>query len=126
MLLINGRQAITQQSNAQLNTVSINLTGKYRTPITYPNIALSRDLRELADHVFYNQQAIATKHSYCRCSYGDDAGQHGGIKSGTVGGRAHFISASSNVFINGVPTVRNGESMTSNNGNTPPGKMCIL
>lgn len=35
-------------------------------------------------------------------------------------GMAEFISSSTNVFIEGMPAVRQGDLMVSNNKNTPP------
>ena len=44
----------------------------------------------------------------------------GGVRTGTIKGKAEFITASPNVMIEGVPAVRQGDLMTSNNRNTPP------
>ena len=124
-LKINGKRALTKTCGAQLNTISINLTGSHRIPVPHPNFALARDFKNLAKHVFYNSNAIATKKTYCSQSYGDEAGQHGGVISGTVNGKATFITASNNVFINGIPAVRSGDKMQSNSGNTPIESMII-
>jgi hypothetical protein len=44
----------------------------------------------------------------------------GGVISGTVKGMAEFITASPNIFIEGIPVVRQNDMMISNNKNTPP------
>ncbi|MCK4608600.1 MAG: DUF4150 domain-containing protein, partial [Gammaproteobacteria bacterium] len=53
-------------------------------------------------------------------SIGDEAGDHKGIHSGTIQGKAEFITASPDVLVNGIPVVRQGDLMISNNRNTSP------
>ncbi len=43
-----------------------------------------------------------------------------GIRGGTIAGKAEFITGSPNVFIEGIPAVRQGDMMVSNNCNTAP------
>ena len=121
-VLINGRTAVHAGSGGILNTVDICKTqvGNSVVPIPYPNIAQSEDADATAATVFINGYPVCTAASVFASSTGDQAGKHGGIKSGTTEGAAEFITHSSNVFIEGEPAVRMGDLMTSNNGNTPP------
>ncbi len=120
MLLLNGRTAVHKQSGGILTTISINLTGPRRTPVPYPNIAKSADATNTADRVRCNGNPICHQQSYFSKSTGDEAGIHGGIKSGTVNGIAEFITGSDNILINGIPVVRANDLMVSNNRNTEP------
>lgn len=121
-VLINGRTAVHADSGGILNTVDVCLTqiGNAVVPIPYPNVAQSKDAANTASSVFINGQPACTKDSTFSKSRGDEPGNKKGVKSGTKGGEASFITGSSNVFIEGVAAARAMDMMVSNNQNTPP------
>ncbi|MBU2862295.1 DUF4150 domain-containing protein [Reinekea forsetii] len=121
-VLINGRSAVHADSGGVLNTMDVCLTkiGTSVVPITYPNVAQSKDADKTASSVIINGQPACTKDSVFSKSKGDEPGKKKGTKSGTVGDEASFIMGSSNVFIEGVAAVRAMDMMVSNKKNTPP------
>ncbi len=121
-VLINGRTAVHKGSKGVLTTVDVCLTkiGKSTVPIPYTNIARSEDAAQTASTVFVNGHPICHKNSIFAKSTGDEPGNRKGIKSGTITEKAEFITASSNVYIEGVAAVRQGDMMVSNNANTAP------
>ncbi|BCR03033.1 hypothetical protein DESUT3_01020 [Desulfuromonas versatilis] len=121
-VLINGRTAVHAGSGGTLTTVDVCWTkvGKPVVPIPYTNIARSGDAAKTAGSVLVNGQPVCTKSSIFSKSTGDEPGDRKGISSGTIQGKAEFITASSNVFIEGVPAARQGDLMVSNNKNTAP------
>jgi len=121
-ILINGKTPIHWDSNGILITKDPCYTGEDNTIVIYTNKAYSKDSTLCAENVFVEGNPICTKKSYFSKSYGDEEGS-AGTKSGTIGGIAEFITASPNVFINGIPAVRAGDYMVSNNRNTSPAKL---
>ncbi len=121
-VLINGRTAVHKGSKGILTTIDVCLTkvGKPVVPIPYTNVARSEDAAQTASTVFVNGHPICHKDSIFAKSTGDEPGNRKGVKSGTITEKAEFITASSNVFIEGVAAVRQGDLMVSNNGNTAP------
>lgn len=121
-VLINGRTAVHKDSGGVLSTVDVCLTriGNSTVPIPYPNVAKSSDADKTASSVFMNGEQACTKDSIFAKSKGDEPGNKKGIKSGTKGAEASFITASSNVFIEGVAAARALDMMVSNKQNTPP------
>ncbi len=121
-VLINGRTAVHKGSNGTLTTIDVCLTkvGKPIVPIPYTNIARSADAAQTASTVFVNGNPICHKDSIFSKSTGDQPGNRKGIKSHTITEKAEFITASSNVYIEGIAAVRQGDMMVSNNCNTPP------
>ncbi len=121
-VLINGRTAVHAGSGGTLTTVDVCLTkvGKPVVPIPYTNIARSGDAARTAGSVLINGNPVCTKASIFAKSTGDEPGNRKGVQSGTINGRAEFITASANVFIEGVAAVRQGDMMVSNNRNTAP------
>lgn len=119
-VLINGRSAVHTGSNGTVTTQDDCYTGPQQQIVTYQNIAKSKDAQNTAKTVFINGQPVCHKKSYFAKSYGSEAGDGGGVKSGTVCDKAEFKTASSNVFIEGVAAVRQNDLMISNHGNTPP------
>ncbi len=120
-VLINSRTAVHAQSEGVLNTVDVCYTsvGTSVVPIPYANVARSSDVVNTAQTVKINGNGAAHINSYFSRSSGDEAGDKKGIVSGTIQGKAQFLSASHNVFIEGSPAVRQGDVMVSNNCNTP-------
>lgn len=121
-VLINGRTAVHAGSGGILTTVDICKTqvGPSVIPLPYTNIAKTEDADNTAATVFINGYPVCTAASTLAISTGDQAGKHGGIRSGTTEGVAEFLTHSPDVFIEGFPAVRMGDLMISNNGNTPP------
>ena len=121
-VLINGRTAVHKDSGGVLSTIDVCLTriGNSVVPIPYPNVAKSTDSDKTAGSVFINGNPACTKDSIFAKSKGDEPGNKKGIKSGTKGAEASFITASGNVFIEGVAAVRAMDMMVSNKQNTPP------
>ncbi len=121
-VLINGRTAVHKGSNGTLTTIDVCLTkvGKPVIPIPYVNIARSADAAQTASTVFVNGNPICHKNSIFSKSTGDEPGNRKGIKSGTITEKAEFVTASSNVYIEGIAAVRQGDMMVSNNANTAP------
>ena len=121
-VLINGRTAVHEDSGGVLATVDVCLTkiGPYVVPIPYPNVAFSSDADSTASSVLINGKPACNFGSNFSKSTGDQPGDRKGIVSGTIEGKAEFISSSFDVFIEGKPAVRQGDLMVSNNKNTPP------
>ncbi|WP_429884328.1 PAAR-like domain-containing protein [Geoalkalibacter halelectricus] len=121
-VLINGRTAVHAGSGGVLTTVDVCRTkiGKKIVNIAYTNVARSSDAAGTAATVFINGHPVCHQKSIFAVSSGDEPGDRMGVVSGTIKGKAEFITASPNVFIEGVPAVRQGDMMVSNNGNTAP------
>ena len=121
-VLINGRTAVHAGSGGVLTTVDVCLTkiGHSTVPIPYTNIARSEDAAQTASTVFINGHPVCHKNSIFAKSTGDEPGNRKGIKSGTITEKAEFVTASSNVYIEGIAAVRQGDYMVSNNSNTAP------
>jgi uncharacterized Zn-binding protein involved in type VI secretion len=116
---INHRSAVHAGSEGVCITKDPCVTG-HGEVVFFTNVARSADaantaaMVKVADHLLCHQQ------SYFAKSTGDEAGVHGGVRSRTLQGRATFITASGDVFIEGKPAVRQGDTMVSNNRNTLP------
>tara|TARA_R110000868_G_scaffold380784_4_gene647052 strand:+ start:44280 stop:48962 length:4683 start_codon:yes stop_codon:yes gene_type:complete len=118
---INGKPAIYRNSGAILtNHNDVCYKGPNQNQVTYTNVATSATADNCASTVFINGQPACHKNSIFKTSKGDKSGDHFGVISGTVEGQANFVTASPNVFIEGIPAVRHGDLMVSNNHNTPP------
>jgi len=122
-VFINGRTVVHCKSAGQVFSTSVNLTGTLQIPIPYINRALSKDAVNAAKTIFVEGNPLCHKQSYFSCSKGDEAGSFGGIFSGTVNGRAEFITGSANVFLEGQAAVREGDLMVSNYRNTEPAQL---
>ena len=119
-VLINGRTAVHAGSNGTLTSPDVCKTPGKCHPRTYTNVAKSADAAKTASTVYVNGHPICHKGSNFAVSTGDEGGSCGGVGSGTIKGKAEFITASNNVLIEGQPAVRQGDIMVSNNRNTPP------
>jgi len=119
-VLINGRTAVHAGSDGTLKTDDICFTGDEWIPIVYVNIAKSSDASATATTVFINGHPACHKNSIFAKSRGDEAGNHLGVSSQSIQGKAEFITASANVYIEGIAAVRHGDLMVSNNRNTTP------
>jgi len=121
-VLINGRTAVHADSGGVLTTVDVCWTkiGKVTVPIPYTNVARSADAAKTAGTVLVNGRPVCHKKSIFSKSTGDEPGDRKGIRSGTITEKAEFITASPNVLIEGIPAVRQGDMMVSNNCNTAP------
>jgi hypothetical protein len=119
-VLFNGLSAVHAGSNGILTTSDTCLTPPYCVPIAYTNIAKSQDAALTATSVTINGNPVCHFTSNFAVSTGDAPGACGGIVSGTVQGMAEFITFSDNIFIEGIPAVRNTDKMVSNFKNTAP------
>jgi hypothetical protein len=119
-VLINGRTAVHKDSNGTLTTIDPCYTGPQQQIVNYQNVAKSRDATNTAKTVFINGNPVCHKESYFARSYGSEAGDGGGVISKSRCGKAEFVTASENVFIEGIAAVRQGDLMVSNNRNTQP------
>jgi uncharacterized Zn-binding protein involved in type VI secretion len=97
-------------------------------PIPYMNTAVAADLAGGAATVFIEGNPVGHIDSFIAKSTGDEVAQStgGGVLSHTVQGKAHFLTGSLDVLIEGKPAVFHGSLMTGNHmaripGNTPPG-----
>lgn len=89
-------------------------------PMPYPNVARSADAADTTKKVEADGHPLCTKGSCFRSSTGDDAGTAGGALSGTVKGKAVFVSYSMDVRVEGKPVARALDLMLHNDRNTPP------
>jgi len=119
-VLINGRTAVHAGSGGTVTSPDVCRTPDKCPPVAYNNVARSSDAARTASTVFINGHPVCHRDSIFATSSGDEGGSCGGVRSGTIKGRAEFITASPDVFIEGIPAVRQGDLMTSNNRNTPP------
>ena len=121
-VLINGRSAVHAGSGGTLSTMDVCKTprGDSCPPRLYTNVAKSSDAAKIAGSVKVNGNPACMKSSIFSKSTGDQPGRCGGTSSGTIKGKAEFITASPNVTIEGEPAVRQFDLMVSNNRNTPP------
>ena len=119
-VLINGKTAVHAQSNGVLSTTDVCLTsvGQSVIPIPYTNVARSSDVTNVAQTVKVGGNGMANLKSYFSRSAGDEAGDKKGIHSRTIQGKAEFLTGSPNVYIEGLPAVRQDDIMSSNNANT--------
>ncbi len=122
-VIINGRTAVYKESSGTLTTQDVCLTTDSKIQVTYNNIAKSADADNGAQTVFINGSPICHKNSIFSESTGDENGDHKGVNSKTIQGKAEFVTASTNVFIEGIAAVRQGDLMVSNNRNTPPAQL---
>lgn len=119
-VVINGRTAVHAGSGGVLNTVDVcKVPNKCRAQ-TFNNVAVSSDSAKTAGSVIVNGNPACHKDSIFALSSGDEPGSCGGVSSGTIKQKAEFITFSNNVFIEGIPAVRQNDLMVSNNRNTPP------
>ncbi len=119
-VLFNGLTAVHAGSNGTLTTVDVCNTPPFCQSVTYTNIAKSSDAALTATSVKINGNPACVMTSNFAQSSGDEGGSCGGTVSGTVKGMAEFITGSANVFIEGIPVVRQTDMMISNFKNTPP------
>ncbi len=119
-IVINGRTAVHAGSSGTLSTPDVCKTPPHCVPVPYMNIAVSADAGKTASSVKINGNPACHKDSIFTKSSGDEPGRCGGIVSGTVQQIAEFVTFSPNVFIEGIPAVRQMDLMTSNKKNTPP------
>jgi len=120
---VNGRTVVHKDSGGKsiaFPDVCLTQCGPPVVPIPYPNMAQSSDLDNGAKTVFADGNPMGHEKSFFKTSTGDEAGAHKGVASGTVKGKAEFVSFSFDVNIEGKGVVRAFEQMIHNNKNTPP------
>ena len=119
-VVINGRTAVHAGSGGVLTTTDVCKAGSKCRAVAFTNTARSEDAAGTAATVFVNGHPVCTRASRFATSSGDEGGNCGGVRSGTIKGAATFVTSSPDVFIEGVPVVRQHDLMVSNSGNTPP------
>ena len=119
-VLINGRTAVHAGSGGVVTSPDVCKAGGKCRANAFTNRAHSGDASGTAGTVLVNGNPVCHKDSIFARSSGDEAGNCGGVRSGTIKGKAEFITFSPNVFIEGKPAVRQFDLMVSNNRNTPP------
>ena len=120
IVTINGRTVVTTGSGGVLITQDICKVPHDCSAQTFTNSAHSKDAVNTSPNVTINGHPVCHQKSVFSKSKGDEGGSCGGVQSGTVQGRAEFITGSHNVTINGFPAVRDGDLMVSNLRNTAP------
>ncbi len=121
--LVNSRSPVTQKSSGTVVTgpdVCKTPTPGGPVPIPYPNISKSGDLAKGSKNVKVNGAPVCLDSSEFSTSIGDDAGTLKGIISNTHKGKAHPVTASFDVKIEGKNVVRNADLFLGNGRNTPP------
>ncbi len=119
-VVINGLTAVHAGSGGTLTTVDVCKTPDKCPPIPYTNTATSSNSAKTAGSVMINGNPACNKDANFSVSSGDEGGACGGVSSGSIKGMAEFITFSANVYIEGIPAVRQTDLMVSNNKNTPP------
>jgi hypothetical protein len=89
-------------------------------PLPYPNLARSADVAKTSKRTTADGKPVALKRSELSTSCGDEAGSTGGVLSGSIKGKAHPVSASGDVRIEGDGVLRAFDLLLHNNRNTPP------
>jgi hypothetical protein len=121
---VNGRSVVHQDSGG----VSTAFPDVCKTPspagpvpIPYPNVAKSSDTAQGSATVEAEGNPLAVKDSCFSTSTGDEAGSAGGgVASGTIKGKAEFVSYSFDVKVEGQGVARALDLMVHNTKNTPP------
>lgn len=119
-VVINGRTAVHAGSGGVVNSVDVCKVPNKCRANTFNNVALSANAAQTASSVKINGNPACHKDAIFAISSGDEPGSCGGVSSGTIKQKAEFITFSNNVFIEGIPAVRQNDQMVSNNRNTPP------
>ncbi len=122
-VFINGMSVVTKDSDGTVVAfpdVCKTPVGSAVVPIPYPNVAKSGDLDKGSKTVKINGASVCLKDSNFKKSTGNEAGTAGGVMSGVNKGKAHPITYSFDVFIEGKPVVRNMDLFVNNDYNTPP------
>ena len=119
-VVINGLTAVHAGSGGTVTSPDVCKTPRRCRPQTYNNVAKSSDAAKTAGSVIINGHPACHKDAIFAVSSGDEPGSCGGVSSGTIKGKAEFVTYSPNVLIEGIPAARQTDLMTSNNKNTPP------
>jgi len=119
---VNGRSVVHKNSGGKVVAapdVCKTPVGNTIVPIPYVNISKSSDLANGSKTVRIDGASVCLSTSNFSTSTGDEAGCAKGVASGTIKGKAHPLTYSMNVKIEGKPVVRNFDLFTGNNHNTP-------
>ncbi|MBJ6727003.1 DUF4150 domain-containing protein [Geomesophilobacter sediminis] len=120
---VNGQTVVHKTSEGVLITVPdtcLTPVGPTLVPIPYTNVARSEDTQNGSQTVLVDGNPIMLKDS---CFSKSSGGIGPGVLSGTSNGRATFQNYSFDVKVEGRNVCRRLDVMTSNNGNTPPGRL---
>ncbi len=119
-VVINGRTAVHAGSGGVVSSPDVCKAGGKCRSVVFTNVARSTDAANTASTVSVNGNPSCKKDSIFSRSTGDEGGNCGGVRSGTIKGKAEFITASSDVLLEGQGAARQLDLMVSNNRNTPP------
>lgn len=122
-VFVNRRTVVHKESEGTsiaTNDVCMTPMGPSSVPVPYPNMAQSADMENGAKTVTADGHPMGHAGSYFKTCTGDEAGANKGVGSGTIQGKAEFISFSFDVFVEGQGVVRAFDQMIHNNRNTPP------
>ncbi|MCP3165756.1 PAAR-like domain-containing protein [Myxococcus qinghaiensis] len=120
---INGMSPVTSESDGTVvgfADVCLTPSPSGPVPIPYANVAKSEDLEEGSRTVRIGGAAVCLSNSCLGSSTGNESGTLGGVSSGTTKGRAHPVTFSPDVKIEGRSVVRNFDLFTLNERNVPP------
>ena len=101
--------------------VCLTKVGKPIVPIPYANIGSASDTSQGPTSVKTDGQMPMVKDALYSRSTGDEAGEHGGINSGTHMGTCKFLTYSFDVKFEGRGVCRVGDSLLHNDQNTAGG-----
>lgn len=125
-VFINGMSVVTKDSGGTVIAspdVCKTPMGSAVVPVPYVNVAKSGDLDKGSKTVKINGAPVCLKDSNFKKSTGNEPGTAGGVMSGVNKGKAHPITYSMDVFIEGKPVVRNMDLFINNDYNTPPARI---
>ncbi len=120
---VNKRTVVHKESGGKsiaMNDVCMTPMGPSSVPVPYPNLAKSADMENGAGSVKADGHPMGHAKSFFKTSTGDEAGANKGVGSGTIQGKAEFVSFSFDVNVEGQGVVRAFDRMIHNNKNTPP------
>jgi hypothetical protein len=120
---VNGRTVVHKKSEGTsiaFPDICLTRCGPSESPIPYPNVVTASDLVNGAVTVKADGQHLAHELSFMDKSTGNEAGDQNGIASGTIAGKAEFISFSFDVTVEGKCLVRAMDQMIHNGKNTLP------
>ncbi len=96
------------------------VVGTATVPVPYPATGMPSGAMPVTKKVFIVNAPALTRMSKVTPTMGDQPGASGGggVVSNAVMGPIEYLSASPKVFLEGVPAVRLGDTVTMNNRNT--------
>lgn len=116
---VNDREVVTRASGGfSLASPNVCLLPD-GTPVPFVSLALASALERAAASVLADGFPVATAASELTPTTGDEPGQGGGVLSGTVSGKASFLTFSPDVTVEGEPVPRAFDMVQHNHGSPP-------